>query len=82
MLATTAPAMKLLLEESKGVVGFDRCCHLIFDDTDIILRDHGEAMKDLFSRYQESVRRMSVNSFVPRQVCEFDLHEIYFNIFR
>lgn len=68
MLAATAPALSFLLEESQGVISFDRCCHLVFDDADILLQEHGEATKKLFTCYQESVRRMSTNHFIQRQV--------------
>lgn len=72
LLASTAPALSYLMEESKGAISFERCCHLIFDDADVLLQEHALATKKLFGLYDGSVRRMSNKKyFVPRQVITF-----------
>jgi CRISPR/Cas system-associated endonuclease Cas1 len=54
LLAATAPALNLLLTKAKDIISFDRCCHLVFDDADVVLKEHGESTKKLFNFYQES----------------------------
>lgn len=69
LLAATAPALSLLLSEGKDIISFDRCCHLVFDDADFVLKEHAGAAKKLFNFYQESVQRVTEGkNFVPRQV--------------
>ena len=69
LLAATAPALYFLLTKGKDIISFDRCCHLVFDDADMVLKEHGEATKKLFNFYQESVQRATTgNNFIPRQV--------------
>jgi hypothetical protein len=59
----------LLLTKAKDIISFDRCCHLVFDDADVVLKEHGESTKKLFNFYQESVQRATMgNNFIPRQV--------------
>jgi hypothetical protein len=41
----------------------------VFDDADVVLKEHGESTKKLFNFYQESVQRATMgNNFIPRQV--------------
>ncbi|XP_032782601.2 putative ATP-dependent RNA helicase TDRD12 isoform X1 [Daphnia magna] len=69
LLAATAPALSLLLSEGKDIISFDRCCHLVFDDADFVLKEHAGAAKKLFNFYQESVQRVTEGkNFVPRQI--------------
>ncbi|XP_057379935.1 putative ATP-dependent RNA helicase TDRD12 isoform X2 [Daphnia carinata] len=69
LLAATAPALNLLLSEGKDIISFDRCCHLVFDDADFVLKEHAGAAKKLFYFYQESVQRVTEGkNFVPRQI--------------
>lgn len=71
LLAATAPALLTLLEESQGVINFDRCCHLVFEDADVLLRNHGEVVGKIFERYVASVQRVRSDPkacHMPRQV--------------
>ncbi len=69
LLAATVPALNLLLTKTKDIISFDRCCHLVFDDADVMLKEHGESTKNLSKFYQESVQRATMgNNFIPRQV--------------
>ena len=68
VLVATAPALSFLLDGGKEIISFDRCCHLVFDDADVLIKEHGEATRKLFQFYQESVRRTSGKSLTPRQV--------------
>lgn len=62
LLAVTAPALRALLEESQDVISFDRCCHLVFEDADILLKSHMDTIRDIFIRYEASVQRTRNNA--------------------
>ena len=72
LLATTASALESLLDSASETINFDRCCHLILDNADILLQDYGNSLVKIFSKYQLSVKKFSNRAehgyFVPRQV--------------
>lgn len=70
LLAITAPALQKLLEESQDVINFDRCCHLVFEDAEVLLKNHYSAICEIIRRYQLSVQRTKSNPnhvHMPRQ---------------
>jgi hypothetical protein len=58
LLAATPPALSYILEEAKTLMNFDRCCHLILENADTLLQEHGAAMKGILQKYYESVKRI------------------------
>lgn len=55
--------------EANSVINFDRCCHLVFENTDLLLKDHGEAFKHLVELYHRSCKRIRDDGIViTRQV--------------
>lgn len=63
LLAVTAPALRNLFQEANSVINFDRCCHLVFENTDLLLKDHGEAFKHLVELYYSSCKRIKDGGF-------------------
>ena len=83
LLAATAPALRNLFQEANCVINFDRCCHLIFENTDLLLKDHGEAFKHLVELYYSSCKRTKNEGFnFVRQVYIFLFHldPLFFSI--
>ena len=86
LLAATAPALRNLLQKANCVISFDRCCHLVFENTDLLLKDHGEAFKHLIELYYGSCKRMKDGGFnFVRQVhfkkkLHFKTHALIFQV--
>lgn len=75
LLAATAPALAFLSERSQDLVPlFDRCCHLVLDEADTLVKEHAVHLKNIFGQYQQAVQRTKKTDangqkyFVPRQV--------------
>lgn len=53
---------------------FDRCCHLVLDEADTLVKEHAVHLKNIFGQYQQAVQRTKKTDangqkyFVPRQV--------------
>ena len=74
LLAATAPALAGLMLEAGSIINFDRCCHLVYENADSLIREHPSSMKQIYGMYHKSVKRTEsqANSgiSVPRQVID------------
>ena len=72
LLATTAPALAVIMEQAINHINFDRCCHLVYEDADALIQEHPDVMKKILVMYRKSVKRTEsctdAKIFVPRQV--------------
>ena len=74
LLAATAPALASLMDkENESVINFDRCCHLIYEDADYLLKEHKDSMKKIIQMYRRSLKRVEKSDHLVQRQVNVDL---------